>query len=91
MAITVGSKVLVTKGNRDMHIPKGYRATVTEIVELGAEYSHNVRVHLTFGRPVGYSLKHPTITLYAKHKNRLADEVTRLFSGSGLQNIEVTL
>lgn len=46
--LTVGSVVRVEKGCRALGIDKGTSATITEIRELGADYSHSVRVVLTF-------------------------------------------
>lgn len=73
--ITVGTKVVVTKGCRGFDISKGAICKVTEVNPLGAEYSHKVRVVIYFygsGR---------TRTFYAHHQNRLADPIVRFNNG----------
>jgi len=46
--IGIYTKVTVEKGCKALLISKGARATVTQIQELGADYSHQVKVTLRF-------------------------------------------
>jgi hypothetical protein len=77
--LTVGARVRVEKGCRALGIDKGTSATITEIRELGAEYSHSVRVVLTFRN--GFQ-SGKARAMYARHVNRLGDWVVRLTNGS---------
>lgn len=85
-AITVGTRVLISKGCKAFDLPKGVSAQVISITELGAEYSHRVSVQLKFlnGFKAG-----KTMTLEARHRNRLSDHEIRLNRGNPIQNIEI--
>ncbi len=68
--LTVGNRVQVQKGCKTLDITKGMTATVTEIKPLGADYSHQVKVILSYGNRM--------VALYATHMNRLSDPVIPL-------------
>lgn len=89
--ITSASKVIVTKGSKNLGVDKGVSARVTDIQPLGAEYNHKVRVTFTFlnGFKSG-----KVITYYARHINRLSDSVVRFNNGDDPTNyfeVRVTL
>jgi hypothetical protein len=79
--ITVGSKVQVTKGNRNFGISKGARATVTEITPTGAEFSHCCHIALRFWSN--------TQVFWARHVNRLSDATCNLNKGDPTQKITI--
>lgn len=72
-ALQAEDKVSVEKGCRDLHLNKGMQATVKSIQLLGADYSHSVKVVLTFSGK--------TVVLYARHPNRLEDTIINLNDG----------
>ena len=77
--ITVGTKIRVVKGAlKGGRIDKGSQGVVRLVQELGAEYSHAVRVDVEFQ---GGFLHGKVISFCARHKNRLADDVVRLRGG----------
>lgn len=70
--IKVGDRIVVEAGCRPLSINKHTIAEVIEITELGADYSHTVRVTVKFlysGKRYG---------LIARHKNRLSDPYINL-------------
>jgi len=69
--IGIYTKVTVEKGCKALLISKGARATVTQIQELGADYSHQVKVTLRFSDG-------KERVLYAQHPNRLANNLVAL-------------
>ena len=79
--ILTGDTVRVVKGCRARNISKGTRAKVTNIRELGPQYSHAVAVNL--------DLNGRMVTFYARHMNRLNDGITRLNDGNPLHVIEI--
>lgn len=83
--VTVNTRVRVLKGCKARDINKGTTWQVTSVNPLGAEYSHSVAVHMT--RLNGFGPK--TITLYARHLNRLADAVLNLNDGNPLHTVQV--
>ncbi len=84
--LQIGDKVLIEKGCRDLGITKGATARVTAVVELGADYSHSVKVQLHFlnsfasGKYFGF---------YARHINRLSDDFINLNNGNPLNKIVI--
>jgi hypothetical protein len=84
--IAIGTKVLIEKGCRPLDIVKGTTAVVTEVKELGSEYSHNVKVAIRFTN--GFNAG-KTRVLYAHHPNRLQDQFVRLRGLNAQQYIEV--
>ena len=83
--VTVNTRVRVLKGCKARDINKGTTWQVTEVKPLGAEYSHSVAVLLT--RLNGFGPK--TITLYARHPNRLSDAVLNLNDGNPLHTVQI--
>lgn len=83
MSIQQWDRIQVVKGCRDLNILKGYTARVLDVIKLGPEYSHFVKVVLQFdnGSRVG---------LYARHINRLSDPTCNLNSGNPFQKITIT-
>lgn len=71
----------MVKGCRERKISKGDRARVSEVLPLGAEYSHFVLVGLEMGSR--------RVSFYARHVNRLSDATVRLNDGNALHVIEV--
>ena len=83
-----GSKVRVEKGCKPLGITKGSSAKVVSITELGAEYSHSVKVVLHF---VNSFASGKDFALYARHINRLGDVFIRLNNGRPDCYIEVVV
>lgn len=82
MSIQAESWVKVVKGCKARDISKGEAWFVVSITELGADYSHMVRVVLRRnGRTVSWT---------ARHVNRLVDSVVRLNDGNPCNVIEIT-
>ena len=79
MTITVGTKVRIEKGCNALGITKGSTAQVKAVTELGAEYSHSVRVELHF---LNSFASGKTFRLYARHINRLSDTFVNLNTGN---------
>lgn len=80
-ALTTGNRVRIVKGCQAREVTKGSTATVM-VAPLGKEYGYSVRVTLTF--PNGRVL-----SFYARHPNRLSDDVIRMNDGNPLNTIEV--
>lgn len=76
--ITENSKAIITKGCAALNLTKGVTVHVKSVTELGPDYGHNVRLVLQVLN--GFSAG-KTVSLYARHKNRLADADTRLNNG----------
>ncbi len=85
-AITVGTKVKIAKGLQSTYVTKGLSASVVEVVEMGAEWGHSVKVVLKMlnGFEAG-----KTKIFFARHKNRLADVSVRLNKGDPTKYIEI--
>ncbi len=83
--IAVGSRVQILKGCKARDLNKGTSWQVTEVRPLGADYSHSVAVRLS--RLNGFGPN--TITLYARHPNRLADAVLNLNDGNPTHTVQV--
>jgi hypothetical protein len=79
--ITVGSKVQVTKGNRNFGISKGARATVIEISPTGADLGYFCRVALRFWSN--------NQVFWVRHINRLSDATCNLNKGDPTQKITI--
>ena len=82
--ITVGSLLKVEKGCNAIGITKGSTAQVKSITELGAEYSHSVRVELHF---LNSFASGKTFRLYTRHINRLSDTFINFNNGNPSQKI----
>lgn len=79
--ITAGMTVTIAKGCKARDVVKGHTAKVMEVREMGAEYSHMVKLILEYrGR---------TLVFWARHKNRLSDDCIRMHDGNPFHNIEV--
>lgn len=85
-AITVGTKVAIVKGCKPLDIAKNTTARVVAVQEMGAEWSHQVRVTLQFlnGFKAGQ-----TRTLWARHPNRLGDITVNLNDGNPLHKVQI--
>jgi hypothetical protein len=85
-AIIAGTVIRVSKGCKAFGVDKGVSAKVLEVTPLGADYSHQVQVRLFFlnGFKSG-----KTITLTARHPNRMSDTSVRLHNGDPTKNIEI--
>lgn len=85
-AIQAGTKVIIAKGCKALDLHKYTHAVVTDVQELGAEYSHNVRVTLriTTGFKAG-----KVVSLFARHRNRLLDANVGLNNGNPSHRIEI--
>lgn len=84
--ISVGTKVKVEKGCKARGVSKGAVATVTAVQAMGSEYSHSVRVTLSF---LNTFLSGKTLTFYARHENRLGDAIVNLNDGRPEHTIQV--
>lgn len=74
--ITAGSKIRVVKGClKGGRIDKGVTGRVRVVQELGVQYNYAVRVDVEF---MSGFVTGKVVSLYAHHKNRLADAVVRL-------------
>jgi hypothetical protein len=75
------TKLEVIKGCSSLEIKKGAIAQVVSVTELGADYSHTVKLVLQFpGRKV---------VLYARHINRVREKTFNLNNGNPLKKIMV--
>lgn len=72
-ALKVGDYIVVDAGCKALNIHKHAVAVISEIKELGAEYSHTVRVKIKMARHGGQER-----SLVARHINRLSDETFNL-------------
>lgn len=88
MAIVTGSTVRIVKGCKALRIDAHTSARVTDVKELGAAYSHSVRVSMRFlnGFRAGR-----TVSLYARHINRLSDVAVRLNDGNPDHTVQVRM
>jgi hypothetical protein len=84
--INVNDKVLIEKGCRALGITKGATAVVKAITPLGADYSHSVRVTLYF---LNSFMSGKTVSLYARHVNRLSDTFVSMHTGRPEHRIEI--
>lgn len=85
-ALAIGTSIKIEKGCKARGVDKGCSAKVTEIVPMGAEYSHCVRVVLTMSN--GYKAG-KVFVFYARHMNRLSDYVIRMNDGNPSHTIEI--
>jgi len=79
--ITAGTNVKIVKGCKARNVAKNTTWHVREVQTMGAEYSHQVRLVLTYGPRV--------LTFWARHANRLSDPIVRMHDGSPSYTIEV--
>lgn len=84
--ITVGARLLVTKGCNARGITKGVTIRVLAVEALGPEYGHSVKVRF---QPVNGFKTNQTFAFYVRHANRLTDPVVRLNDGRPEHTIEV--
>lgn len=84
--LSVGSRVVITKGCKDLGVTKGSTVIVTGVRELGPEYSYQVQVQLKF---LNSFLSGKTISVSATHINRLSDASVRLHGLVAGKTIEV--
>lgn len=85
--LAVNSPIVLTKGCQALELQKGQRGRVIEITELGADYSHQVRVVIEIMSP--RLTARVRWSLYATHKNRLGDEEPALLGNVSGQRIRV--
>ena len=79
--IKAGTQVKVVSGNRYLGLAKGAILTITEVIPLGADFSHQVKVRFTHRGIKG--------SLAARHINRLSDPVLNLNNGDPTRKIQV--
>lgn len=79
--IKIGSQVKIVKGCRARNITKGQTAYVSSVQDMGAEYSHMVKVTL--------QLSGRTVSFWARHINRLSDPIVNLNDGNPLNKIQI--
>lgn len=85
-ALTIGSKVKITKGCNARSVTKGATAVIKAVEPLGAEYGHQVKVSLYF---LNSFASGKTMAFYARHPNRLADPEVRLNDGNPSHTVVV--
>lgn len=76
--IEVGAKVIVDKGCKARGVQKGATAQVQKVEVLGKEFGYTVQVVLHF---LNTMLSGKVLTFYARHQNRLGDELVSLNDG----------
>ena len=76
------TRLKVTAGSNALNLSKGTVLDVIEVKELGADYSHMVRLVLKTGTR--------QLSLYARHINRLSDRSFNLNNGDPTKKIEVS-
>lgn len=73
------TRFVVETGSVALGVAKHNYGTISLVQELGPEYSHQVRVILTFTYPLkGSRAGQNKIVLYATHKNRLSEPLLAL-------------
>jgi hypothetical protein len=84
--IAVGTRVKVAKGCNNLGIIKGSHARVTEVMPMGPEFSHEVRITLMLlsGSKAGKSQM-----LWVRHPNRLADLTINANNGNPLNKVQL--
>lgn len=85
-AIKSGDRILIAKGCAARGVDKGTTARVDDVRELGADYSHSVRVSFTMlnGFKSGKSF-----VFFARHINRLSDVIVSLNDGDPGHTIQI--
>lgn len=86
-SLKVGSTFIITKGCQTLNLQKGQIGRIIEVTEMGADYSHQVKV----GIEIQSSRKTAKVrwSLYATHKNRLSDDETALLGSVSGQRVRV--
>lgn len=79
--LKTGDIVTIIKGCVARGLFKGGPYIVADVSELGADYSHSVRVTLQQGNR--------RVNMYARHRNRLSDPVINLNDGNPLHKIKI--
>jgi hypothetical protein len=83
MSIEKGDTIQVYKGCRALDILVGVLGTVTEVIPMGSDYSHSVKVVLVIaGKPR---------VLFARHINRLSDPIVNLNNGNPYNKVQIRL
>lgn len=85
-AISSGMRVRVQKGCAAFGIAKGTTLQIQEVIPLGVEYSHQVRVVFS---PLNGFKTGKVFAFYARHPNRLSDSVVRMNSGDPTRTLEI--
>lgn len=85
-AITIGSKIVVSKGCKALNITAHTSATVVAIQPMGAEWGYFVKV--TFQFTNGFNAGKQR-TLWARHMNRLGDITINLNDGNPLHKVQI--
>lgn len=85
-ALKVGDKAQVIKGCKARELDKGITCKIIGIAELGADYSHAVKV--TF-MPLNGFLAGSPFSMCARHVNRLADHAVNLNDGNPSDTIQI--
>ena len=83
--LSANTYVVLTKGCQALGLHKGQRARVIEVTELGADYSHQVKVVIEITSP--RRTARVRWSLYATHRNRLADDEVALLGNVSGQRI----
>ncbi len=76
----MNTNIRITKGCKALGIDKGTRAVLVDVKEMGAEYTHFVRITIKFNSR--------TVALWVRHKNRLGDSTVRAHNGDPTKNVE---
>jgi hypothetical protein len=84
--ITVGTRVVISKGCKAREVTKGATAVIKAVEALGADYSHAVKVTLWFQNSF---LAGKTLSFTARHMNRLSDPIIGMNDGNPLHRIEI--
>jgi len=84
--ITVGTKVRIEKGCKARDVAKNSTATVKKITEMGPEFGYSVAVSLQFRNSF---LAGKTLVFYARHINRLDDDIVNLNDGRPEHKIQI--
>lgn len=81
--LKVGDLAVITKGCSARGITKGSTVAIKAVEALGADHSHMVKVVFTVLRG------QKTFVFYARHINRLSDDVVGMNDGNPLHRIEM--
>jgi hypothetical protein len=81
--LTAGMTAYVVKGCASRGVHKGQAVQIQRIIPMGPDYSHAVMVAFTDSR--GRKL-----VFYARHPNRLADDIINLNDGNPLHVLKLS-
>jgi hypothetical protein len=79
--ITTGTTLIIVSGSKALNLSKGAHLHVLEVIPLGAKYGYFVKVQ--------FETKGRTMSLYARHMNRLNDDEFNMNNGDPLNKIRV--